>query len=184
MDPKLTNLKIDIGGSASQRRIFAIIGSELVLFEASVQRIGIKTPLALKDLREGLAFVSTEYLSSYLDDLLDPDVADGSLFIEAGRSNLSSKIVAILGVVLSISCGLGFAVWGIGFSFALIVTILFSAPFVCFLFQAFQSKIARRLALARALSAVINQRGRSTGGGLGEIFSFPRQQFFSGRAAA
>ena len=129
--------------------------------------------------RHQVAFVPTEALESYLDDLLDTSVSDLVLCISR-RIALSAAQTTILGFLicaLPLIAGLAVTLYGGGFASALVVTGVLACPASFFLTKFFSERsLTRRMRYAQIVSGEIARRRGLGRGTMTPLFNseFPR----------
>ena len=107
--------------------------------------------------RHQVAFVPTEALESYLDDLLDTEVSVAVLCL-AGPSTRAAIIGVVLSV-LSLAAGLIVTTYGGGFELALLVTGILACPGSYLLSKFFSERsLGRRMRFAQIVSSEIARR--------------------------
>ena len=137
---------------------YKVIGTSLISLEKDM---GIYAYI-FKDqpttIQTDLAFIQTEILNSYLEDLLDFTISDEKLFIY--RKNLSRiyNLVAILGLVIAMGLAINLAYQN--YSLTLIVSLFFLISIPCALVWHLSPKLApnRRLFFAKIISNEISRR--------------------------
>jgi hypothetical protein len=143
----------------------------------------------VKDFQHDVAFVPTEVLESYLEDLLNLQVEDGTLHIKSPARFTMGTMVPFLGLLLSLGLGVYLAAHDLSFVFACLATILASLPFIALLRFMPSSRTTRRMLFARVVSReVTRRRGRSDDDPEGEGFRIvpflfgKRSGYFQGAA--
>ncbi len=105
-----------------------------------------------------VAFVHTEVLESYLDDLLDFTISDQSLFILKKQTLRIFNLLALLGLLIATVVGFKMAEHGFSFYAALIAVLMIALPSGAFLHLAPKFLPNRRLFFAKILSQEISRR--------------------------
>ena len=129
--------------------------------------------------RHQVAFVPTEALESYLDDLLDTTVSDAILCI-ARRFTLSTAQATLAGISLCaipLAAGLAVTANGGGFVAALLVTGILACPASYLLSKFFTERsLSRRMRFAQVVSGEIARRRGLGMGTMTPLFNseFPR----------
>lgn len=105
-----------------------------------------------------LAYVPTEIISSYLEDLLDFTINDESLFIYKQNLSRIYNLLALLGLIIAMSIGMNLAYAGVELSLSITIVLLIAIP-SGFLWH-FSPRVApnRRLFFAKVISQEIDRR--------------------------
>ena len=140
---------------------YVVIGRALLENEKTRSHFGFRSPAAFGVFREGVAFVPTEALESYLEDLLDLATPIEQLCIVKKLSLLSGTPISLGGLFLSFSIGLLAAKNGATLPAALLLAIFLALPFAILWHVAPNSSLARRLRFAQFVShEIARRRGR------------------------
>jgi hypothetical protein len=110
------------------------------------------------EFQEGVCLISVEILESYLEDLLDRDISNETLFIRRKGILPPLNWFALGGILASLSCGLYAASTGVLLGLSLAVTIFFSSPFVIIWHISPGWGVARRMFFAQIISQEITRR--------------------------
>lgn len=124
--------------------------------------------------RQQVAFVPTEALESYLDDLLDTLVSDETLCISLKAAN---ALTGVLLSALSLVAGLIIAAFGGGFYLALFVTGILACPGSYLLSKLYLGRsLSRRMRYAQVVSSEIARRRGKGMGTMSPLYlsDFPR----------
>ncbi len=159
------------GGCDRTLNHYRTVGLELR--EVEKLRIGHSGSARLqREFREAVCFVPVEVLESYLEDLLDLDASDESLFI--GRSSIVSWLptIALSGLVTALGFGLYYASSGGPLFRSVALTLFMAAPFFILWRISPYGGLARRLGFAKLLSGEIARRR-----GRGQDTSWNTRQF-------
>ncbi len=115
------------------------------------------TYLHLKQFREGVAFIPVEVLESYLDDLLEVENTDASLFIQKDAPKFPASYTSIFGIMSSMALGLYAASSGASMLASFLLTMILALPFGL-LWHFSPKKSARRLSFAKVISFEVSRR--------------------------
>ncbi|NBW42133.1 hypothetical protein EBR25_14260 [bacterium] len=152
------------GGCTRLLGQYKIIGDELESLDLEMRsRRGRVDPEILRNFRQALAFISTEVLSAYREDLLDPNVSSSELFIQSDRDTWRVLTLVLGGIALALAVGLGMASAGASFLFSFSVAFLLAAPFAIAWQYAPREAVVRRLRFARWLMKEIDRRNGGSG---------------------
>jgi len=188
-DPKSKETSTPFAGCKQLLSHYATIGSELIAYQGRRQRYGFGAVSAFREFHEGVVFVPTEVLESYLGDLLDSDSTDEYLFITGDRIHWTPLFITAVGLGAALGSGLYAAASGMPLHLAFGLTVISSLPFAWFWYTNPRSGAMRRMMFARVVSQEIaGRRGfeqgdfGSTGILLPEIFSHARSRTMAGAA--
>lgn len=146
------------GGCNQLLSHYKTIGRELLRSEGSRINYRYGSARIIREFQEGVAFVPVEVLESYLEDLLDRDASEESLFIARKGRGIHLRFLALTGVGFALATGLYCASSGASFyrSFALTVALVF--PFAALWQLTPYAGLARRLGFAKIVSREISRR--------------------------
>lgn len=137
---------------------YFLIGKALGNFERDVGYFSGFTFSALKSFRRDVAFVQTEILESYLEDLLDIEVSPSKLFLAENSIPRRIAQISFFGMGLSLFVGLYAASAGASLSLSFVLMLCVASPFALLWHLSPSESNARRLRLARVLSYEIQRR--------------------------
>ena len=111
----------------------------------------------------GVSFVPVEFLSAYLEDLMDLSIKEEDLFIQTKRKISSSIWVALIGLSFSLGAGLYIASLGASLIFSFALTMILSMPFALILHLSPRGQLSRRIRFAKLIQNEISRRRGDTG---------------------
>jgi len=145
------------GGCNRLLQQYQQIGKALLTYEQVLCGALIPAPRLVKEFSAGVSFVPVEVLESYLDDLLDLNVCDESLFIKVRTAKRAMVLMATALVGLSGA----FFVWQGELTAALLPALLvttFLAGIGSAMYFLPRTKVIRRFSFATVLSREIASR--------------------------
>lgn len=143
---------------------YRAIGHALISYERSARAIPIRPERLVTELRANLSFVQIEMLESYLDDLLDLEIADEKLYI--GRNFILNRSVpiALVGLFASVVTGMYLTGEGIALMLSSVISTALALPFLILFYFSPRGALARRIMFAQILSLEVSRRrGRGRG---------------------
>lgn len=149
-------------GCARLLQQYRTVGAALLTYERELNAafcpVLIPPARLERNFRTGVSFVGVEALESFLDDLLDLNVSDDSLFVK--RPRVSKRAVALL-VVLGVALGLA-GLFGpsdtTGFVLPSAIFAVFMAGLSSALYFVPRTRVVRRFSFATVLSHEISRR--------------------------
>jgi len=158
-----------VWGSSRLTAQYRSIGTELLSYEhATSRRYGFRSFSAFTSFREGVSFVPLAVLESYLEDLLDLDITESTLFIERTGHSLRAAHLSLVGLLGAVVTGLYGASSGASLVLSLGITIALALPFAVMWHFAPREGLARRVGFAQILShEIARRRGHEDQGGRG-----------------
>jgi len=167
LDPEKN--KTRFGGCQNLLQHYRTIGSALATLE---DKLGVKiliTDVGQQHFSIEVSFILVEVLESYLEDLLEPDVSDESLFIKKsgpairGIFFLALSFISLGATALS-NLETKYSTLSSPWELSMLVVILFLGGIGSALYFLPRTKVVRRFVFATLLSREIAQR-RGSGGG-------------------
>jgi hypothetical protein len=137
---------------------YRTIGRELLRTEGNRLQYRCDTARIAQEFREGVCFVGLEVLESYLEDLLDREVSEESLFIARKGWTGALIWIALAGILCAVAAGLCYGSSGASLVESSSVTLALSLPFVVLWQVSPYSGLVRRLSFARTVSHEISRR--------------------------
>ncbi len=145
------------GGCNRLLQQYQQVGKALLAYEQVLCGALIPASRLVKEFAAGVSFVPVEVLESYLDDLLDLNVCDESLFIKARPAKRAMALMATALIALSGA----FFVWHGELTAALLPALLvttFLAGISSAMYFVPRTKVIRRFSFATVLSREIASR--------------------------
>lgn len=127
-----------------------------------------------KEFRVSVAFISLEVLESYLEDLLDPLIADERLCIFREKPKINTIAISLLGLFLAIAIGLYAVSAGASLVLSFALTVCLAFPFALLWHFSPQEGATRRMRFAQILSQEISRRHGGDGKGRASTLSGSR----------
>jgi len=137
---------------------YRTIGAELIRYESGTRAYGGRSFTAFTAFREGVAFVHLSILESYLEDLLDLDISEDTLFIKRTGFRLRSTHGAFVGLLGALALGLYAASGGASLILSFGLTVAIACPFAVMWHFAPRDGLARRVGFAQIVSHEIARR--------------------------
>jgi len=144
---------------------YSLIGMELLRYENSSKNLMPVPESGILAFRQGVCCVPVEVLESYLEDLLDIEATDESLFIIPEKTNRLSSIITITGLLIAALISFAVAQSAGSLISAFVLMFMLSAPLgVLILHYGPKHRALRRIKFARVVSLEIaRRRGRGRG---------------------
>lgn len=137
---------------------YRTIGAELLCYEGGTRGYGGRSFTAFTAFREGVAFVHVSVLESYLEDLLDLDITEETLFIRRTGFRPRSTHGAFIGLLGALALGLYAASGGASLPLSFGLTVALALPFAVMWHFAPRDGLARRVGFAQIISHEIARR--------------------------
>ncbi len=149
---------MDLSKSGNLKQHYTLIGKSLLELESQIPFYNFLVSKTPSCLQSNIAFVPTEVLESYLEDLLDFSINDEKLCINKSNLQTPYYLLSLLGLLLAVIFGLQLAYSGATFYMASSGVLLIALPSA--LVWHLSPKIApnRRLFFAKILSQEIDRR--------------------------
>lgn len=156
------------GGCNDSLSQYKIIGRALIVVEQDSLVYGYGSQRAVQEFREGVASVSVEMLESYLEDLLDSQVALDHLYIARPGFWKSVDLLTILSLLGSCAVGTYVSLTSGAPLTGLSSTLLLALPVVTVWHRSPFGHLARRVSFARIVSKEVARRRGSDKDGSAE----------------
>ena len=137
---------------------YRTIGLELMRYESGTSAYGYQSFSAFTHFREGVSFIQVEVLESYLEDLLDLEITEDTLFIRLAGFRVRSIHWSLAGLLGALTIGLYAASRGASLPLSFGLTVALALPFAAMWHFAPRDGLARRLGFAQLLSHEIARR--------------------------
>lgn len=146
------------GGCNDSLSQYRIIGRALIVVEQDSLVYGYGSQRAVQEFREGVASVSVEMLESYLEDLLDSQVALDHLYIARPGFWKSVDLLTVLSLLGSCAVGTYVSLTSGAPLVGLSSTLLLALPVVTVWHRSPFGHLARRVSFARIVSKEVARR--------------------------
>ena len=144
--------------SQSLRKHYQVIGQALLNFEKLSSFYPYKISRFKMFFQAELAFVNTEVLEVYLDDLLDLQVKENSIYIKSPLRLYFVGLLNLAGFLGALAIGLYSAASGASMLFSFSVAVLIASPFAVLWHVCPLDKLSRRMRFAKVISQEIARR--------------------------
>lgn len=152
------------GGCDRMLGQYKIIGQELERLSQTLRHYtSVPSMEEIKSFQQSLAFIPTEILDSYREDLLDPQIRPERLFIQTTKFSWKLPLIAFSGMSGAIALGLHAASSGANFFLSFGVTLLIAAPFAAIWHFVPRDGTTKRLRYAQWLAEEIHRRNGDGG---------------------
>lgn len=163
-----SDLQHPFGGCNDSLSQYRIIGRALIVVEQDSLVYGYGSQRAVQEFREGVASVSVEMLESYLEDLLDSQVALDHLYIARPGFWKSVDLLTVLSLLGSCAVGTYVSLTSGAPLVGLSSTLLLALPVVTVWHRSPFGHLARRVSFARIVSKEVARRRGSDKDGSAE----------------